>query len=72
MNIEYAHPGTRGTPGLIHGLSFSLMFLINLASSERFVRIEVCHNAVAALGGVPGVLAPLGQAPRTIKIDLYK
>ena len=31
-------------------------------------------QAVAAPGGggVPGVLAPLGQAPRTTKIDLYK
>ena len=26
---------------------------------------------VAAPGGVPGVLAPLDQAPRTTKIDLY-
>ena len=27
---------------------------------------------VVAPGGVPGVLAPLDQAPRTTKIDLYK
>ena len=46
--------------------------LIKILAAHPMLQCAGLSHGVAAPGGVPGVLAPLDQAPRTTKIDFYK